>query len=709
MRCDRPDCRRDEIDDQGFCPACERRPLWAADPDPDQVEEAAAPATVSAAGPVAPAPPEPWWGLELVRADAAPPPEEESPDGAAAAPEGERFCGNCKRPVGRGHGSTPGLVKGFCRKCGHAFDFSARAEPGHWTGGGRVIAGRYEIKQAFEGAEQQGQAYLAYDRNLGTDIVLKDLSRRTAQLGHDERDALVGLRHDSIVRIYGFEPEGPYLVLEHVRGRDLSRSESDRLDVVLGHGLQILQALDYLHERGLLHIDVKPGNIVRFSEPVAGGWRDRVRLIDFGAVWKCGRPGPVAEYTRDYAPPCGDPQRGSPTEVFDLYCLGKTLARLCHRDLRLDPADALDRLLHRAAAKIPERRFVSARQFAEQLSGVIRQVAAAAPGGRRISRPSVLFGPITKPLHGGLGEPRPIGHWSGGEDVPAPFAVPADAAAMLPMPTEDPHDPGPTRECKDSLVACRVALRRSMAGGSGPDLAALDEAGRELRAANLPGWLWIRAWYEGLMALARGDWDSASDCFTKVWDTVPGEVTPMLALGLCAEGGGDLAQACRHYQVVSDTAPALGAGAFGLARAHLLAGRRVDGVAAAERLAEALHDRDLRFEHEARVAMVRLLAAVTPAGPPSEDDLRRAEDLAGGLRLYDADKASLEAEIEYGRYVITGEWISLYDKIIELAKFARSEREYLTIMDAANQLRPPVQLWWQSKFRRIRDRDSISA
>jgi len=48
-----------------------------------------------------------------------------------------------------------------------------------------------------------------------------------------------------------------------------------------GARLQILQALDYLHARGLLHIDVKPENIIRFGEQGADGPRDRVRLIDF--------------------------------------------------------------------------------------------------------------------------------------------------------------------------------------------------------------------------------------------------------------------------------------------------------------------------------------------------------------------------------------------------------------------------------------------
>lgn len=135
------------------------------------------------------------------------------------------------------------------------------------------------------------------------DVVLKDLSRSqaVAATARRERDALAALRHDSIVRIYGFEAErpraddpdrseGPYLVLEYVRGTTLTARPEDPVEVALGHGLQVLQALDYLHARGLLHIDVKPENIVRFGEQAADGLRDRVRPSTSGRYGRWVRP-----------------------------------------------------------------------------------------------------------------------------------------------------------------------------------------------------------------------------------------------------------------------------------------------------------------------------------------------------------------------------------------------------------------------------------
>lgn len=697
-RCDRPDCGRGDVDYQGFCSVCARRPLSAHAPEADRT----APAGPVLAPEAARARPEPWWGLGLVAGGSMPEAADEPADVDMVVPEARRFCPDCGHPVGRGHGGVPGRLRGFCPNCGHPFDFTrSRA--------GQIIAGRYELKRKL-GAGGFGAAYLAHDRNLGTDVVLKDLTQSVAETARLERDALVGLRHDSIVRIYGYEPEGPYLVLEYVRGTPLSVRAGDRLEVILAHGLQILQALDYLHARGLLHIDVKPSNIIRFGEHGADGPRDRVRLIDFGAVRKLGNPGRVETYTVAYAPPKSDLEHKFPTAGFDLFCLGSTLQELCHSHLR-DPVTpgvpALDRLLKRATdTRTPPRRFVSARQFAEQLSGVIRQIVAASPTSRRVTRPSALFGSMTEPLHGGLGAPRPLDHWTTARvsadrrlTMAAPFAAPAlaDAVAALPAPLADPDDRGMTQACETRLVRCRTALRH---GDLNSAVGALSETG-------LPEWSWVRAWYRGLIALARGDARSATGHFIGVRDTLPGELIPLLALGLCAEIRDDLAAARQYYETVADTAPALGAAGFGLARTHLLAGRRAEAVAAAERLAGELQARELRFEHEARIAVVRLLAAVTESRVPAEEDLAKAQKLAEGLPVGIGPQIRLRAEIQYGRSSITGDWLALSEMIPDLAKLADTKRGFFALIDLANRLRPPLEWWWQRGLRRIRDSSTI--
>jgi len=625
--------------------------------------------------------------------------------------EENRFCARCRQPVGRGDGDQPGRAEGFCPNCGLAFG----------SGPGEVIAGRYEVKRKL-GAGAFGTALQAYDRNLGTDVVLKDLTQAVARTAEQERDALAGLRHDSIVRIYGYEPEGPYLVLEYVRGTPLSVRADDRVEVILAHGLQILQALDYLHARGLLHIDVKPENIIRFGEQAPDGPRDRVRLIDFGAVRKMGRPGPVTSYTVAYAPPKADqddpeyeqktdPEHLFPTAGFDLFCLGVTLRRLCRPHLpELDKPSirALDRLLRRATdVAVPARRFVSARQFAEQLSGVIRQVVAANPVPRRISRPSEVFGSMTEPRHSGLGAPRPFGDWitarvtaDGRLTMAAPFEAPsaADAVRALPAPLSDPDDPALTRGCEGRLVECRTALRQGD----------LDDADGALAETRLPGWSWIRAWYSGLIALARGDAGTAAGHFTAVRDALPGELIPLLALGFCAEIGGDLAEADRRYEAVADTAPALGAAGFGLARVRLLAGRRAEAVGGAERLAAELRARELRFEAEARIAVVRLLAAVTESSVPAEADLARALKLLDELKVGPGPRIALRTEIQYGMSCLDGDWLALSELLHELANLAVTRADFFAMIDLANDLRPPPEWWWQRRFQRVGDRSAVS-
>lgn len=703
-RCNRPDCGRGDVDFQGFCSACSRRPLPPSAPEAGR----ATPAGQSKpAGPV-PGPqadrarPEPWWGLDLVDAGSVPDFTDEPADVELTVPEERRFCAN-GHPVGRAHDGKPGRVKGFCPHCLDRFDFTRSRVGG-------TIAGRYDVKRML-GAGGFGTALLARDRNLGTDVVLKDLSQSIAKTAHQERDALLGLRHDSIVRIYGYEPEGPYLVLEYVRGKPLSARADDRLEVILAHSLQILQALDYLHARDLLHMDVKPSNIIRFGDRGAGERRDRVRLIDFGAVRTREDQGSVDIYTAAYAPPKADPEHKFPTAGFDLFCLAKTLRELCHRHLP-DPAApglpdpaapgvlALDRLLKRATdTRTPERRFVSARQFAEQLSGVIRQVGAASPATRRVTRPSAIFGSMTEPLHGGLGAPRPLDHWVTarvGADqrltmVP-PFAAPApaDAVAALPAPLTDPDDPGMTRACESQLAACRTALRNG-------DLKSADSALDETR---LPGWSWIRAWYGGLIALVRGDASAAAGHFGTVCDELPGELIPLFALGLCAEIRGRPTQARQYFETVADTAPALGAAGFGLARTYLREGQRGNAVLAAERLAGELQARELRAEQEARIAVVRLLAAVADSCVPAEEDLTMAQSLADGLPGGDGQQTRLRAEIQYGRSAVTGDWLALSEMIPDLAKLAVTRQDFFAMIDHANRLRPPVEWWWQRGFRR---------
>ncbi|MEU6535378.1 tetratricopeptide repeat protein [Streptomyces sp. NPDC047000] len=705
QRCNRPDCGRGTVDDQGFCDACDRQPLPPSQaPSPSQPRSPSPPQSLPPGPParggagvgVAQVRPDPWYGLGLVdsveaseASEASEAPEDARTPRAPAGPsepvaEAHRFCPDpaCGRPVGRGHAGGPGLTAGFCPHCGTPFDFT---QPG-----GLTIAGRYDVQRVL-GSGAYGAAYLARDRNLMTDVAVKALHRSVARTAERERDVLVQLRHDSIVRILGYEQEGPYLVLEYMPGEPLSARDGDRLETLLAHGIRILQALDYLHARGLLHCDVKPLNIIRFREESPAGALDRVRLIDFGAVRSRTRDtGRVVAYTRAYAPPESDPEHLRPTPGFDLFGLGMTLREVCRSrwtDRSAPGVDSLHLLLDRATHPEPRRRFGSARQFAEQLSGVVRQVVAASPAHRQVSRASALFGSAPEALHGGLGRARPLAHWVGARpdgaaalEMAAPFSAPepGDVAAALPAPLSDPDDPDVTDPAGGALAASRLALRRRDAA----------EAAGRLAAAGLPEGHWLADWYHALTALAEGSPGRAAEVLTQVRRALPGELIPHLALGLCAELLGDRTVARSHYDTVFGTTPALGAAGFGLARMLLLAGERARAVEVAEQLA-----REFRYEREARVASVRLRVMVLadPAHPmPTADDVARARAALPGLDVTGAAAAALGAEIQYAEFLHTGDRKELSDAIRALGPHAPTEREFTALVDLANRLRPAL-------------------
>lgn len=156
---------------------------------------------------------------------------------------------------------------------------------------GKVLGGRYRV-QEFLGRGGVAEVYRAWDARRGIEVALKflreDLAEDRAFVRRFRREAQVleKLRHPNIVRYYGFEEmEGQaFLVMEFIRGVSLRRylHELGR-PLTVGEAVTVLEpvckALHYAHAEGVLHCDVKPGNILLER----GG---RVVLSDFGiARW----------------------------------------------------------------------------------------------------------------------------------------------------------------------------------------------------------------------------------------------------------------------------------------------------------------------------------------------------------------------------------------------------------------------------------------
>ena len=159
----------------------------------------------------------------------------------------------------------------------------------------RLLGGRYEVGDLI-GRGGMAEVHRAYDTRLGRDVAVKilrsDHARDASFLHRFRREAqsVAGLNHPSIVAVYDSgedsmtEPGGgrvdiPYIVMEYVRGRTLREvlNESGSLDVEDACVVveSVLDALAYSHERGIVHRDIKPGNVM-IAEDGA------VKVMDFG-------------------------------------------------------------------------------------------------------------------------------------------------------------------------------------------------------------------------------------------------------------------------------------------------------------------------------------------------------------------------------------------------------------------------------------------
>ena len=150
--------------------------------------------------------------------------------------------------------------------------------------------GRYEILAEL-GRGAMGTVYRARDPKIDRIVALKTISVLGATAADEksyrerffrEAQAAGKLAHPGLVTIYdvGEEDGVPYIVMEHVAGRNLEamlRETHGRLPVLTTLDLirQVAEALDYAHARGIIHRDIKPANIIVTDEGQA-------KITDFG-------------------------------------------------------------------------------------------------------------------------------------------------------------------------------------------------------------------------------------------------------------------------------------------------------------------------------------------------------------------------------------------------------------------------------------------
>ncbi|UJA08294.1 serine/threonine-protein kinase [Streptomyces collinus] len=607
-------------------------------------------------------------------------------------PERKRFCSrsDCGAPVGRARGERPGRTEGFCTKCGHPYSFVPKLKAGD------VVHGQYEVAGCLAHGGL-GWIYLAVDRAVSDRwVVLKGLldtgDQDAMAAAISERRFLAEIEHANIVRIYNFVEHldqrtgslDGYIVMEYVGGKSLKEIANARrtpdgrrdplpVEQACAYGIEALEALGHLHSRNLLYCDFKVDNAIQTE--------DQLKLIDMGAVRRMDDDESAIYGTVGYQAP--EVAEIGPSVASDLYTVGRTLAVLTFDfqgytnvfvDSLPDPDnievfhryESFYRLLVRATDPDPARRFASAQEMAEQLTGVLREVVSLQTGQARPAL-STLFGPEVRVTDTEL-FPRLDGDVSrlgaratraagSPPELPPPALVrPVDtpaAALALPVPLVDPADPnagflaGLMASAPAELIAALDAapvrtvetrlrqVRARLESGDHPGaLAALAELEGE-RPDD-----WRVVWYRGTAALVTGDFEGAALSFDAVYDAFPGEAAPKLALGLCAEVLGQLDNAAEYYRLVWATDPSFVSAAFGLARVQLAAGDRQGAV----RTLESVPESSIHYT-AARVAAVRarLRQRTAVAGDvPFLDDLTAAAGQVEALRTYGLDPARRE-------------------------------------------------------------------
>ncbi|WP_432055423.1 tetratricopeptide repeat protein [Streptomyces sp. bgisy022] len=623
----------------------------------------------------------------------------------AEVPERKRFCSraDCGAPVGRARGDRPGRTEGFCTKCGHPYSFVPKLSAGD------VVHGQYEVVGCLAHGGL-GWIYLAVDRAVSDRwVVLKGLldtgDQDAMAAAISERRFLAEIEHANIVRIYNFVEHldqrtgslDGYIVMEYVGGKSLKEIANARrtpqgrrdplpVEQACAYGIEALEALGHLHSRNLLYCDFKVDNAIQTE--------DELKLIDMGAVRRMDDDESAIYGTIGYQAP--EVAEVGPSVASDLYTVARTLAVLTFdfqgyttvfTDSLPDPDtievfrryESFYRFLVRATDPDPDRRFASAQEMGEQLTGVLREVVSLQTGRARPAL-STLFGPelrvtdteLFPALDGdvsrlGARAPRPrrVPRQRGRPAAPAaapPAALspalvrPLDTVAAglaLPVPLVDPGDPNAGFLAGLSASAPGDLLHALAAAPAPSTETRLREVRARLETGDAPAALavlgaleegdpddWRVVWYRGVTALATGDHEGAALAFDAIYDAFPGEIAPKLALGLCAEVLGQLDNAAEYYRLVWSTDPSHVSAAFGLARVRLAAGDRRGAVGALESVPES----SIHYT-AARVAAVRarLRGRTAAEGDvPFRDDLSAAAGQVEALEAYGLDPARRE-------------------------------------------------------------------
>jgi eukaryotic-like serine/threonine-protein kinase len=336
----------------------------------------------------------------------------------------------------------------------------------------RLLGGRYEL-DGIVGRGGMAEVFRARDIRLDRIVAVKtlrdDLARDQTFQARFRREAqsAASLNHPSIVAVYdtGEDMAGhtpvPYIVMEYVDGRTLRDLLRDDRRLLPERAFEItdgvLRALDYSHRNGIVHRDIKPGNVMLTR---AGD----IKVMDFGIARAVSDAQATMTQT---AQVIGTAQYLSPEQArgervdarSDLYSTGCLLYELltgrppftgdspvaiAYQHVRENPVPPsrvdpevpqwADNIVLRAMAKSPSDRYQSAGEMRADIQRALQGMPVAAPtrtaymGNRRMGAPTQMAGPTSAipPYDYGPEEPR-----AGGGRKRWPWVVAALVAVAL--------------------------------------------------------------------------------------------------------------------------------------------------------------------------------------------------------------------------------------------------------------------------------------
>nr|AAC64406.1 serine/threonine protein kinase [Streptomyces coelicolor A3(2)] len=342
---------------------------------------------------------------------------------------------------------------------------------------GRALAGgRYQLRDLL-GEGGMASVHLAYDSVLDRQVAIKTLH---TELGREqafrerfrrEAQAVAKLTHTNMVSVFDTGEDDldgmttPYLVMEYVEGRplcsvldeDVRQQGAMPADKALKITADVLAALEISHEMGVVHRDIKPGNVMMTKRGV-------VKVMDFG-IARAMQSG-VTSMTQT-GMVVGTPQYLSPEQALgrgvdarsDLYSVGIMLFQLVTGRLPFDADSplaiayahvqeqpvapsavnralppAVDALVARALKKNPNERFPSAEAMRDECLRVAASFQAAPPSivpGAQTSSGAGVGSAVFPPV--GQGTPAPTGpvqtpYQPTLSPGPNPYGTPAPAA-----------------------------------------------------------------------------------------------------------------------------------------------------------------------------------------------------------------------------------------------------------------------------------------